>query len=137
VLVFLFIGWGQNGGDFAYDMFLRKDNAKSTPQLEAMVWGGNDSWPIGTQIATNTLSAGGYSYDLWEGYNSAAEYYVYTFILHGTAGHGNLPTSGNVDVDMNALFNWLNNNRSYEGYFNNNMYLDVVEAGLDVARGHG
>jgi len=46
-------------GDFAYDMFLRWDNAKSTPQLEIMVWGGNDSYPIGTQTGTSILSAGG------------------------------------------------------------------------------
>jgi len=50
--------------------------------LEIMVWGGNNSWPIGLQTGTNVLSAGGWTFDLWEGNNSAAGYYVYTFIPH-------------------------------------------------------
>lgn len=124
-------------GDFAYDMFLRWDNAKSSPQLEIMVWGGNDSWPIGTQTGTSVLSAGGWTFDLWEGNNSAAGYYVYTFIPHGTAGVGNLPTGGSVNVDMKTFFNWLQANRSSSGFFNNTMYLDVVEAGLEITRGTG
>lgn len=124
-------------GDFAYDMFLRWDNAKSTPQLEVMVWGGNDSWPIGTQTGTSVLSAGGWTFDLWEGMNTAAGYYVYTFIPHGTAGQGNLPTSGSANVDMKVFFNWLQANRSSSGYYNNTMYLDVVEAGLEITRGTG
>ena len=123
-------------GDFAYDMFLRWDNAKSTPQLEVMVWGGNDSWPIGTQTGTSVLSAGGWTFDLWEGMNSAAGYYVYTFIPHGTAGVGDLPTSGSVNVDMKVFFNWLQANRA-GSYYNNSMYLDVVEAGLEITRGNG
>ena len=36
-------GGSNMSGDFAYDMFLRRDTAKSTPELEVMVWGGNDS----------------------------------------------------------------------------------------------
>ena len=124
-------------GDFAYDMFLRWDNAKSTPQLEVMVWAGNDSWPIGAQTGTSVLTTGGYTFDLWEGLNSAAGYYVYTFIPHGTAGQGNLPTSGSLNVDMKTFFNWLQANRSSSGYYNNSMYLDVVEAGLEITRGNG
>jgi Ricin-type beta-trefoil lectin domain-like/Glycosyl hydrolase family 12 len=124
-------------GDFAYDMFLRNDNAKSTPQLEVMVWGGNDSWPIGTQTGTSVLSAGGWTFDLWEGNNTSAGYYVYTFIPHGTAGQGNLPTGGSVNVDMKTFFNWLQANRSSAGHYNNSMYLDVVEAGLEITRGNG
>jgi len=124
-------------GDFAYDMFLRWDNAKSSPQLEVMVWGGNDSWPIGTQTGTNVLTAGGKTFDLWEGNNSAAGYYVYTFIPHGTAGVGNLPTSGSLNVNMKTFFNWLQTNRSSSGRYSNSMYLDVIEAGLEITRGNG
>lgn len=124
-------------GDFAYDMFLRWDNAKSTPQLEVMVWAGNNSWPIGTQTGTNVVSAGGYTFDLWEGMNTAAGYYVYTFIPHGTAGVGSLPTSGSLNVDMKTFYNWLQANRSGSGRFSNSMYLDVVEAGLEITGGNG
>jgi hypothetical protein len=129
---------GQNmAGDFAYDMFLRWDNQKSTPQLEVMVWAGNNSWPIGTQTGTSVLSAGGWTFDLWEGMNTAAGYYVYTFIPHGTAGQGNLPTSGSQNVDLKTFFNWLQSNRSGDGRYNNSMYLDVIEAGLEITRGNG
>jgi hypothetical protein len=124
-------------GDFAYDMFLRWDNQRATPQLEVMVWAGNDSWPIGSQTGTNVIGEGGYTFDLWEGNNSAAGYYVYTFIPHGTAGQGNLPTGGSLNVDMKHFFNWLQANRSSAGHYNNSMYLDVVEAGLEITRGNG
>lgn len=125
-------------GDFTYDMFLRWDNAKSNPQCEVMVWGLNNSWPIGTQTATNVLSAGGFTYDLWEGMNTAAGYYVYTFIPHGTAGNGNnLVTSGSsLNVDMKTFFNWLAGHRS-GSHFSNSMYLDVIEAGIEVTGGNG
>jgi hypothetical protein len=69
--------------------------------------------------------------------NTSAGYYVYTFIPHGTAGQGNLPTSGSVNVDMKVFFNWLQSNRSGDGRYNNSMYLDVVEAGLEITRGNG
>ena len=133
---FSYASGGTNmSGDFAYDMFLRWDNAKSSPQLEVMVWAGNDSYPIGTQTGTNVLYTGGYSFDVWQGYNSAAGYYVFTFIPHGTAGNGSLPTGGSLNVDMKTFFNWLEQNRS--SYYNNYMYLDVVEAGLEITRGNG
>jgi hypothetical protein len=135
---FSYSSHGSNmAGDFAYDMFLRNDNQKSSPQLEVMVWGGNDSYPIGGQTGTNVLSAGGYTFDLWEGNNNAAGYYVYTFIPHGTAGQGNLPTGGSLNVDMKTFFNWLQSNRSSGGHYSNSMYLDVVEAGLEITRGNG
>jgi hypothetical protein len=35
------------------------------------------------------------------------------------------------------VFNWLQANRSSAGLYNNSMYLDVVEAGLEVTRGDG
>jgi hypothetical protein len=130
-------GGSNMAGDFAYDMFLRWDTAKSTPELEVMVWGGNDSYPIGTQTGTNVITTGGTTFDLWEGNNSAAGYYVYTFIPHGTAGQGNLPTGGSLNVDMKTFFNWLQANRSSAGFYNNSMYLDVVEAGLEIVRGDG
>ena len=45
-------------GDFAYDLFLRRDDKKSVPQLEVMVWAGNNSMPIGKPIATNIIDGG-------------------------------------------------------------------------------
>ncbi len=134
---FSYSSYGSNmHGDFAYDMFLRFDNQTSSPQLEVMVWGGNNSYPIGTRTASNVLNAGGIEFDLWEGNNSGAGYYVYTFCPHNTGGGASLPTSGSVNVDQKVFFNWLASNRS-GSHFNNSMYLDVVEAGLEVEGGNG
>jgi hypothetical protein len=134
---FSYSSYGSNmAGDFAYDMFLRFDNKTSSPQLEVMVWGGNNSYPIGTRTAQNVLSAGGITFDLWEGNNNAAGYYVYTFCPHNTGGGASLPTGGSVNVDQKVFFNWLANNRG-GSHFNNSMYLDVIEAGLEVVRGNG
>jgi lysophospholipase L1-like esterase len=66
-------------GDFAYDMFLRRDDRKAEPQLEVMVWAGNNSTPLGELIATNITVAGGVAFDLWAGTNAPAGYYVYSF----------------------------------------------------------
>jgi GH24 family phage-related lysozyme (muramidase) len=52
-------------GDFAYDTFLRRDERKAEPQLEVMVWAGNNSRRIGALVLTNV------------GTNSGAGYYVY------------------------------------------------------------
>jgi hypothetical protein len=128
-------GSSNMAGDFAYDLFFRNDNQKSSPQLEMMVWAGNDSYPIGSQTGTNVLSTGGYTFDFWQGYNSAAGYETYTFIPHGTAGQGTLPTSGSLNVDIKTFTNWLANNG--KSSYNNSMYLDVVEAGLEWTRGYG
>ena len=57
-------------GDFAYDLFLRHDDKKSVPQLEVMVWAGNNSTPIGKLIATNIITADEVAFDLWAGTNS-------------------------------------------------------------------
>jgi hypothetical protein len=38
---------------------------------------------------------------------------------------------------MKTFFNWLQANRSNAGHYNNSMYLDVVEAGLEITRGNG
>ena len=135
---FSYSSFGSNmAGDFAYDMFLRFDNARSTPQLEVMVWGGSASYPIGSPTAINAVSNGGFTFDLWEGNNASAGYYVYTFIPHNTAGGASLPTGGTLNVDMKVFFNWLQANRSSAGHFNNSMFLDVIEAGLEVTRGNG
>jgi hypothetical protein len=129
---FYYSSGGTNmAGDFAYDIFLRNDNQKSTPQLEIMVWAGNNSYPIGSKTASSVVDGR----DLWEGMNSAAGYYVYTFIPAGTAGQGSLPTSGNANVNLKSYYNWLAANRSSR--FNNSMYVDVVEAGLEITRGNG
>lgn len=122
-------------GDFAYDLFLRRDNAKSTPQLEIMVWAGNNSRPIGTRTGINVLKAGGQEFDLWEGPNTAAGYYVYTFIPHTAKPPDNLPAKGRLDLDLVPIFQWLQANRS--GHFDGAMYLDVVEAGFEIVRGTG
>lgn len=124
-------------GDFAYDLFLRKDSAKSTPQTEIMIWAGHNSWPIGTKTGTGVLTVNGVKYDLWEGMNTAAGYYVFSFVPTGTVGvTAALPTSGSLNIDIKTFFNYLNSNRN-GSYFNNNYYLDVIEAGLEVTRGNG
>jgi hypothetical protein len=124
-------------GDFAYDMFLRWDSAKSSPQLEVMIWAGHNSWPIGTKSASNALTHNGITYDLWEGYNSAAGYYVFSFVPRNTVGVvTTLPTSGNANINLKAFFNYLDANRT-GGRYNKSMYLDVVEAGLEITRGNG
>lgn len=124
-------------GNFAYDLFLRWDNAMGDPQLEIMIWGDNNSWPIGTQTASNVISAGGYTFDLWEGMNSAAGYYVYSFVPGGSIGNGDITVEGNINVDMKVFFNWLQNNRGGDGHYSNSMYLNVVEAGLEITGGNG
>jgi len=118
-------------GDFAYDLFLRHDDKKSTSQLEVMVWAGNNSTPIGKLIATNVTVADGVSFDLWAGTNAPAGYYVYSFMPHERTAK--LPTEGSLNVDMMDFFRLL------EGrpYFGMEMYLDVVEAGFEIVRGKG
>lgn len=118
-------------GDFAYDLFLRRDDRKAEPQLEVMVWAGNNSTPIGELIATNITVADGVSFDLWAGTNAPAGYYVYTFTPHQKTAK--LPTEGSLNVDLLDFF------RRLEGrpYFSMAMYLDVVEAGFEIVRGKG
>jgi hypothetical protein len=124
-------------GDFAYDLFLRWDSAKSKPQAEVMIWAGHNSWPIGSKSGTNVLTHNGVSYDLWEGNNSAAGYYVYTFVPTNTVGVSKtLPTSGRANLDLKVFFNYLGAHRS-GSHYSNNMYLDVVEAGLEITKGSG
>ena len=126
-------------GDFAYDTFLRWDNAKSSPQVEVMVWAGHNSFPIGNCTGYNVLYANNTSWDIWEGYNSSAGYYVYTFVPDGSVVWpvNSLPTSGNMNIDLKTFYQWLHNNRSGDGRFNIGMYLDVVEAGFEVVQGNG
>ncbi|AAM42650.1 cellulase [Xanthomonas campestris pv. campestris] len=130
-------GSGQTG-DFAYDLFFRKDASKGTPQLEVMIWGANNSYPLGTLSVPNAISSGGVSYDLWQGNNDAAGYYVYTFIPHGTAGNSNpLPTSGHLNANIKAFLDRLQTLRSGDGRYSNALYLQVVEGGFEVTGGTG
>jgi hypothetical protein len=130
-------GGSNMGGDFAYDLFLRWDSARSTPQTEIMIWAGHNSWPIGTKSGSAVLSHNGVTYDLWEGMNSAAGYYVYSFVPINSVGVGaSLPTSGSRNVDLKTFFNYLGSHRS-GSHYSNNMYLDVIEAGLEINRGNG
>ena len=128
-------------GDFAYDMFLRWDNATGSghdPQCEVMVWGDNNSWPIGTITAYNVVTQGGITFDLWEGMNQSAGYYVYSFCPQNHYGDSySITQAGSLNVDMKPMFDWLQNNRSGDGYINNSMYLHVIEAGLEITGGNG
>jgi lysophospholipase L1-like esterase len=118
-------------GDFAYDMFLRHDDRKAGPQLEVMVWAGNNSTPIGELIATNIITADEVAFDLWAGTNSGAGYYVYSFMPHERTAK--LPAEGSLNVDMMDFFRLLEGRPN----FSMEMYLDVVEAGFEIVRGKG
>jgi hypothetical protein len=129
-------------GDFTYDMFLRYDNGTSgnnkNPQLEVMVWGGNASYPIsttGSPIDYSVVVADGYTWDLYYGYNSAAGYPTYSFVPHRTTVPSQLPTSGNINVDLRLFYTALN--KLKVGYYTESMYLDVVEAGCEFTQGDG
>lgn len=75
---------------------------------------------------------------MWEGNNSAAGYYVYTFIPHGSAGNSNaLPAKGNVKVDVKAFLTNLQALRGSDGRYNSSLYLQVVEAGFEITGGMG
>ncbi|KLD71582.1 cellulase [Xanthomonas pisi DSM 18956] len=136
-LAFTTKGSGQTG-DFAYDLFFRKDTSKGNPQLEVMIWGANNSYPLGTLTASNAFTSGGVTYDLWEGNNSAAGYYVYTFIPHGSAGNSNaLPAKGSLNVDVKAFLTRLQALRGGDGRYSSDLYLQVVEGGFEVTGGMG
>ncbi|MEO9089202.1 MAG: cellulase [Rhodanobacter sp.] len=120
-------------GDFAYDLFLRYDRQKSTPQLEVMIWAGNNSYPIGAPIATGVLIENGVTYDLWAGNNSAAGYYVYTFLPQRSGVPAILPSGGSANLDIKHFFNVLRG----RSFYSDSMYLDVVEAGCEITRGSG
>jgi hypothetical protein len=131
---FSYASGGTNmAGDFAYDMFFRRDSTPSTPQLEVMVWGGNNSYPIGSLLKSAAVTENGVTYDLWAGNNKAAGYYVYTFIPQRKSVPASLPTSGSANVDLKVFFNALQGRSS----FSNSLYLDVVEAGCEITRGDG
>jgi len=119
-------------GDFAYDLFLRSDSSKSTPELEVMIWGKNNSYPIGLKTKTNTVNG----QDMWMGYNSAAGYETFSFVPAGTGG-GSAWTSasGSVDVNIASYLTWLDSN--YGSYVNSSWYLDVVEGGIEITGGDG
>jgi hypothetical protein len=131
-----YFSWSSGGsnmhGDFAYDMFLRRDSSKSTPQTEVMIWGKNNSWPIGTKVRSNTVNG----MDLWQGYNSAAGYEVFSFVPAGTGGGSAWSsTSGSLNINVTSFLNYLCSN--YGSYINNSWYLDVVEGGIEITGGDG
>jgi beta-glucosidase len=118
-------------GDFAYDLFLRNDDKKAAPQLEVMVWGANNSTPLGKMIAANVANIGGVAYDLWAGTNAPAGYYVYSFAPHNKTDV--LPERGELEADLMEFLNVLKGRE----FFSPEMYLDVVEAGFEIVRGKG
>jgi len=118
-------------GDFAYDLFLRHDDKKAAPQLEVMVWAGNNSTPIGEIFSTNIIKVEDVAFDLWAGTNAPAGYYVYTFVPHEKTAK--LPAEGSLNVDMMDFFRLLKG----RDYFSMDMYLDVVEGGFEIVRGKG
>jgi hypothetical protein len=130
-------------GDFTYDMFLRWDtnvgSGTSNPELEVMVWGINASYPIsttGSPIVTSAITENGVVYDLYEGYNSAAGYSTYSFVPHRTSVPSSIPNgNGSINVDLKNFFNVLENLPN--SLYNNWMYLDVVEAGIEITGGDG
>lgn len=131
---FSYASGGSNmAGDFTYDMFLRNDSETSTPELEVMIWAGNNSYPIGTPIVTGAITENGVTYDLWYGDNTAAGYYVYTFLPQRSSVPASLPTSGSANVDIMDFYKVLNGRAN----FSMSMYLDVVEAGCEVVNGDG
>jgi len=129
-------GGSNMSGDFAYDIFLRNTTSWGNPQLEIMVWGNHNSYPVGTRTSTYALNQAGRNFELWEGNNSAAGYYVFSFIQQNSAGQGNLNSvNGSLNVNLKSFYNWLASNRGSR--FNNNLYVHVVEAGLETLRGNG
>jgi lysophospholipase L1-like esterase len=118
-------------GDFAYDLFLRHDDKRSWPELEVMVWAGNNSTPIGKMVSANITVADGVTFDLWAGTNAPAGYYVYSFAPHGKSAR--LQDAGSLNVDMMVFLRLLSGREQ----FSMDMYLDVVEAGFEIVRGDG
>lgn len=138
-LKFSYTTRGNNmAGNFAYDIFLRNDANGGHPQLEIMIWGDHNSWPLGEKTASNVLTENGYTFDLWEGYNAAAGYYVYTFVPANTVGKNlRLPKKGNLNLNAKPFLSWLNMARGKDNHFNDSMYIDVIEAGFEVVGGQG
>lgn len=132
------IDWGTNvAGDFAYDIFFRHDTQKTKPQLEVMIWGDHNSWPIGQKTASNVINAAGRTFDLWEGMNDSAGYYVFSFVPRDTVGKTALARKGQLNLDVKQFLNWLQANRASQGKYNNNMFLHAIEAGFEVVNGRG
>jgi len=141
---FSFYSYGTNmTGDFTYDMFLRWDDnvgsGTSNPELEVMVWGTNASYPIsttGSPIAYSAVTTGGVTYDLYEGYNSAAGYSTYSFLPHRTSVPSSIPNgNGSINVDLMLFYTYLENMANSP--LNKWIYLDNVEAGIEVTGGNG
>lgn len=127
-------------GDFAYDMFFRQDSTGKVPQLEVMIWGDHNSWPLGSLLANDVITQNNVHYDLWGGYNSGAGYYTYTFVPTNTVGKGASldNVTGTLDLDVKPFLTWLAaHNSASNGAFNSSLYLDVVEVGFEVVNGKG
>jgi len=120
-------------GDFAYDMFLRSDSSKSSPELEVMIWATNNSWPIGGKVRSGTVNG----QDLWMGYNGAAGYETFSFVPAGAGGGNALSKtgSGSYNASVGTYLNYLCSN--YGSYVNTSWYLDVVEMGMEITEGNG
>lgn len=128
-------------GDFAYDIFFRKDTQKAKPELEVMIWGDHNSIPIGSKTAPNAISAGNRTFDLYEGFNDGAGYFVYSFVPCNTVlqsvGQAPLAAKGSLDLDLKPFLDWLQKNRASSGKYSDSMYIDCIEAGFEVAGGNG
>ncbi len=123
-------------GDFAYDLFLRHDANKGDPQLEVMIWGKHNSWPIG-QITEKNIVIDGLRYDLWEGH-SGGGYFTYSFVPSGSVGAKvQNPIAGNLNIDIKHYLNWLASHRANQGQYSNALYLNNIEAGYEVVKGYG
>ena len=96
-----------------------------------MIWGANNSTPLGKIVATNIVNVEGVAYDLWAGTNASAGYFVYSFAPHDQTAV--LPTRGKLEADLMTFLNLLKGRE----YFSAEMYLDVVEAGFEIVRGKG
>lgn len=123
-------------GDFTYDLFFRHDSNHGDPQLEVMIWGKHNSWPIG-QVTQKNIVIDGLHYDLWEGM-SAAGYFTYSFVPSATVGaKPSNPISGNLNIDIKHYLDWLANNRGSQGRYSHSLYLNNIEAGYEVVNGYG
>jgi hypothetical protein len=96
-----------------------------------MVWGDNNSTPIGEIITTNAVQSGGVGFDLWAGMNQQAGYYVYSFKAHQLTGP--LGGDGKLNIDLATFLRALQGRE----YYSPDMYVDVVEAGFEIVRGKG
>ncbi|KAL2066749.1 hypothetical protein VTL71DRAFT_2821 [Oculimacula yallundae] len=91
--------------DVAYDLFTAADakHSKSSGDYELMIWLGRygNVYPIGSSVGT--VNVGGYSWNLWIGYNGSMK--VYSFIASN-------PVT-NFNSDVKQFFNYLANSQGF------------------------